>query len=191
MGLFWEYFRDKLRFPPIQRPGGPLAALAEGGATSLDATRNIMLQLREQFFPEKCEEALLSRFARSRGIVRAPLETEAHYQARVRFAYLWWVRGGRASSMAQSLVKFFGFAGARILSLRAEHPERWAEFRVELDVAGSDLQVSYEQVEWAVNEAKPARSRLAEILMTYSVSGAVPVLALSMQSSEVITVYPG
>jgi hypothetical protein len=189
MSLFWSYFRDTLRFPPILIRGA-LSLLAEGGAAVLDTARAVVLLLREQFFAEKCEETYLANFARSRGIVRSALETEANYQARVRFAYLWWARGGRASALEAVLVDYFGFAAARVVSLRAEAPERWAEFRVELDVFGGNLAVSQEQVTWVINELKPARSKLDAALFTYSVSGPVPVYALGLQSSEVITVYP-
>ena len=189
MGLFWSYFRDTLRFPAILRQG-PLAMLAEGGAAVLDDVRGVILQLREQFFPEKCEEVLLTRYAKSRGIVRAPLETEEYWKARVRFAYLWWARGGRASSMEQTLVKFFDFASAAVISLRDEDPTRWAEFRVELEVLGGTLSISQEQIEWGINEIKRASAKLAEVVYTYSSEGAVPVIGISLQSTEIVTIYP-
>lgn len=189
MGLFWDYFRNGLRFALIGRPG-PLALLAEGGAAALDAVRGHILWLRDQFLPEKCDEVHLTLFAASRGIVRAALETEAHYQARVRFAYLWWARGGRPSAMSTALVQFFDFEAAKVISLRAEDPARWAEFRVEIDVCAGNLEVSPAQIEWAINEMKPARSRLAEVRYGFAVAGAVPVIAVGLQSSEIITVYP-
>lgn len=187
MGLFWEYFRDKLRFPPIQRPG-PLAALAEGGAATLDTVRGVMLKLREQFFPEKCEKELLKHYAASRGIVRAPLEPEAHWLYRVRFAYLWWSRGGRAGGMANALTNYFGFLSVTIENLRFEDPERWAEFRVIAELLGSDPSVTPEQVEWAVGEMKPARSKLAGLEFVVSALSDVPAWSFGLTSAEIITV---
>ena len=159
MGLFWGYFRDTLRLPFTAKPG-PLAMLAEGGADSLDPARDVILSLRDQFFPARCEDAFLLRFARSRGIVRAPLEPEEHWQARVRFAYRWWARGGRQSAMAEGLVLGFGFDTARVISLLAEDPARWASFRVEMTGGAGDILLRLDQIKWAINEVKPARSLL-------------------------------
>jgi len=189
MNLFWDYFKQKLRLGFISLPG-PLAMLAEGAALCLDDVRAIILRLRDQFLPELCDDAFLDNFARSRGIVQAPLETTAHYQGRVRFAYLWWARGGRAGAMRLTLMEFFGFGNVSIISLRDEDPARWAEFRTEIEVLGSNMEVSEAQVEWAINEAKPARSKLSEVQYLFATSGAVPRLAIGIQSSEVITIYP-
>ncbi|PKN67196.1 MAG: hypothetical protein CVU57_04385 [Deltaproteobacteria bacterium HGW-Deltaproteobacteria-15] len=190
MGVFWAYFRDKLRWPLIHRPGA-LSALVEGAAGLLDAAREDVLWLRDQFFAEQCEEVFLSKFAKSRGIGRAPLETDKNYLWRVRFAYLWWIGAGRPDHMIDVLAKFFGFGGGWISNLREEDPERWAEFRVHIDVIGDTLHFTEQQVVWAINEMKPARSKLAEIVYYYSIRGDVPVFATFIQSGEIIEVYPG
>lgn len=189
MGLFWEYFKKKLRLIYLSQ-AGPLALLGEGASKCLDEARANVLTLRNQFFPELCDEAFLANFARSRGIVQAPLETKAHYQGRVRFAYLWWTRGGRAGAMRLTLMEFFGFGGVTIIPLREEDPTRWAEFRVEIEVFGANLEVSEAQIDWAINEAKPARSKFAEAQYIYATCGAVPRLAVGLQVSEVVTIYP-
>lgn len=187
MGLFWDYFRKELRFPPIARPG-VLAMLVEGAAAALDAAREVVLQLRYQFFPFSCEEVYLVRFARSRGIVRNPLEPDEHWLARVRFAYHWWARGGRASAMAEALRIGFSFADVVVVNLGAtgalydettgamlfdettdapldfEAGPRWAEFMVIVYLAGNEQLWTMDQVVWAINEVKPARSKLAEII---------------------------
>jgi hypothetical protein len=188
MGLFWAYFRDTLRLPFILKRGA-LALLAEGGATLLDAARGVIVSLRDQFCPERCEEAFLANFARSRGMVRAPQEPDTHWNARVRFAYHWWVRGGRSSTMAQVLVDYFGFASVEIINLRAEDSTRWAEFRIVADVVGSDLMFGDDQIQWAINEIKPARSKLAGIDYVYSVIGHVPAYSFGCISAEVIEVF--
>lgn len=189
MSLFWDYFRNTLRFPPILRPG-PLAMLAEGAALGLDAARNVILQLRDQFLPEKCEDVYLARYARSRGIVRAPLEPEGHYQARIRLAYLWWRRGGRASAMKQVLVSYFGFARVDIINLRTEDPDRWAEFRVVCELVGEQPIFTLDQVVWAINEIKPAGKKLAEVLFVASAIGDVPAWSIGLYAAGVTTVYP-
>ncbi|BCS55207.1 phage tail protein [Geobacter sp. SVR] len=189
MRLFWAYFRDTLRLPFIQQHGA-LAMLAEGGAELLDAARDLIGTLRDQFLPERCEAAVLAHFARSRGIVRAQQEPEAHWIGRVRLAYLWHSRGGRAGALRQVLIAYYGFADVRVINLRGEDPERWAEFWVECELVGTESLFSQAQVEWAINEIKPARSKLSEVLFIQSIIGTVPSYSFAMVSTEVVTVFP-
>lgn len=188
MGLFWDYFKRTLGLPFIQAPG-PLALLAEGGATTLDDARGVIVQLREQFLAEKCEAAFLVNYARSRGIVRGPQEPEAYFIQRVRFAYLWWSRGGRAGAMAAMLVSYFGVESVEVISLRAEDPLRWAEFRVVAYLVGETAWFTVDQFEWAINEMKRAGAKLAGIDFVYSVAGDVPVYSAGVTSAEIITVF--
>lgn len=188
MSLFGAYFKDTLRLPFLAKPG-PLAMLSDGAAGCLDAAREVVLTLRDQFFPTLCEAELLDRFARSRGIVRAPLEPEAHWLERVRFAYHWWARGGRQSAMAEALRIGFGFGDVKVISMNqtflmydetsgaALHDEttlapigegdsdRWAEFMVFAQLKGEEIRYTREQIVWAINEIKPARSRLAALIL--------------------------
>lgn len=189
MGLFWTYFRDTLRLPFV-RGQGPLAMLAEGGADALDDARDVISLLRDQFVPFRCEAIYLARFARSRGIVRSPLEPEEHWLARVRFAYHWWSRGGRASAMAEGLRLGFGFSAVRVINMRAEDPAKWAQFRCELDGVTGDVLSRVDQVRWAINEVKPARSKLFALRFA-----AAPVLAerhsgIIVQRGGFVTIYP-
>lgn len=188
MGLFWDYFKKQLDLPFIQSPGA-LAVLAEGASVPLDDARGVMLQLREQFFSEKCEAAFLANYARSRGIVRGPLEPEHYFYGRVRFAYLWWSRGGRAGGIAAALVNYFGFAKVEVINLRSEDPDRWAEFRVEAEVVGADPMFTLDQVVWGINETKQASAKLAGVDFIYSVLSDVPVYSCGVTSAERITVY--
>jgi hypothetical protein len=162
-GVFWRYFRDTLRLPFIL-VGGPLAMLAEGASGLLDAARSVCLSLRDQFFVETCEDVYIAQFARSRGIVRSPLEAADGYANRVRLAYLWHKRGGRAGQIAQTLADYFGFAGIEIVNLRAEDADRWAEFRVVIHSMGTATVYDEAQTAWAINEIKPARSKLDSII---------------------------
>ena len=162
-GVFWRYFRDTLRLP-VTLVGGALAMLAEGASGTLDVVRAVCLSLRDQFFVETCEDVYIARFARSRGIVRSPLESADGYSARVRLAYLWHKRGGRAGQMAQTLTDYFGFAGIEIVNLRAEDADRWAELRVVIRSMGTATVYDEAQTAWAINEIKPARSKLDSII---------------------------
>lgn len=189
MGLFWEYFRDTLRIPFILKRDA-LAMLAEGGAGNLDGVRDIIITLRDQFFAERCEEVVLANFARSRGIVRAPLEPEASWRGRVRFAYLWWQRGGRAGGMAKVLIDYFGFAAVDVVNMRAEDPARWAEFTVTCSMIGEEAPFTSDQVTWLINEMKPARSKLAGLTMVATVLSDIPCWSGAMFSAETIMVWP-
>lgn len=164
MGLIWDYFRETLRLPFIQKPG-PLAMLSAGGADRLDIVRDEILAVRDQFFAPRCEDVYLVRFAASRGIARSPEEPEEHWRERVRFAYHWWARGGRESAMAEALMVGFGFVRAVVINMRAEDPARWASFRVMLTSGSTDdvPAVSVASIVWAINESKPARSKLAAL----------------------------
>lgn len=188
MGLFWDYFLNTLRLPFIAKPG-PLAMLAEGGAESKDATRDVVISLRDQFLPVRCEEQYLTNFANSRGIVRSPLEPLEHWLARVKFAYHWWSRGGRASAMSEALELSFGFSAVQIQSLRAEDPARWASFRVLLEGGSGDVLTQTEQITWSVNEVKPARSKLERLKIFMPANLTVRVGAATMIGQN-MTVYP-
>ncbi|MDD5107548.1 MAG: hypothetical protein PHC49_18290 [Desulfuromonadaceae bacterium] len=185
MGLFWDYFLRALRLPFIQRPG-PLAMLAEGGADSLDAARTDMLGLRDQFFPSRCDDAFLYRFAAARGIVRHPLEPAEHWAERIRFAYAWWVSGGRESAMAEALTAGFGFTKADVFNMRIEDPARWASFKVWLLCESITVpSVSAASVIWAINEVKPARSKLATL--GFATPGTMHIAAASAIGITVTT----
>ncbi len=162
MSIFADYFRDTLRYRPVLA-GGPLAIMAYGGALLLDAVRELILSLRDQFFVERCEASRLVKFARARGITRQPFETVERYQARIRLAYIYHSRGGRAGGMAQFLSDYFGFGTVLIESLRSVDPARWAEFTVKIVGQGSATTFDEAEIRWVLNEIKPARSKVGEI----------------------------
>jgi hypothetical protein len=187
MGLFWDYFKNDLRWPLLFR-AGPLSCLVEGASTALDASRTVISSLRDQFLPALCEDRFLVRFANSRGIVRGALETDAGWNARVKTAYLFWSRSGRESSMAEMLCKGFGFTSVSVANLAGNHAltdetggeqltdetsheileaiesDRWAEFMVTICLSSDAQEYLKEQVKWCINEVKPARSKLAGVL---------------------------
>lgn len=189
MGLFWSYFRDTLRLPFIAM-SGPLALLADGGSVCLDVAREVALFLRDQFFPSRCEDVYLARFGLCRGIVRQPLEPEEYWLGRVRFAYHWWARGGRASAMVEGLILGFGVDAAWVVNLRAEDPERWASFRVVLVGGAGDILLRLNQIKWAINEVKPARSWLAGMKFYAPTQLATRRLGIVSQTGAMTTIFP-
>ncbi|MDY0349060.1 MAG: phage tail protein [Tenuifilaceae bacterium] len=102
MSGFWEYFRDRLRYPLIQGEGA-LPVLVRGGAGALDDARNAVVWLRDQFSPDRCDGQFLDRHAASRGIRRWPEETDAFYRARVCYAYAFQALGGKAHGVREIL----------------------------------------------------------------------------------------
>jgi len=189
VGLLWTYFRDSLRVSFLAKPG-PLSMLAEGGALCLDTVRDTILQLRDQFLPARCEDVYLERFAASRGIVRAPLEPVEHWQARIRFAYHWWARGGRGSALSEALRLGFGFTSAAVIDLRPEDPLRWASFRVVIEGGAGDILLRVAQVRWAINEVKPARSKLAELKFYAPAERVERCAGIAVLGGCVTTIYP-
>lgn len=182
MGLFWNYFKDGLRWPLIQRAGA-LAALAEGAARTLDQAREDILWLRRQFHPATCEEAFLDRFGQARGLVRRPGESAERWRTRVVLAYAFQRLGGSQSGMPVILDRY-GFQGAQFTNLRAENPARWAEFSVE---ATATRQITREELDaavWLINEYKPARSRLAEVVLAYLAEAVAALSAGAVGAAE-------
>ena len=189
MGLFRDYFKKKLGFILIQSPG-PLSQGAFGGADALDGARDDALWLRKQFLPLLCDDVFLENFARSRGVVRAALEPEAHYIGRLRYAYNWFIMGGKDAGMINALLNYFDLTEVVITNLRDEDPEKWAEFRVLLNGIKGELLTKLDQVEWAINEAKPARSKFAGYNLRITFPQAVDYLGVGIIAGHDVTLYP-
>lgn len=189
MGLFWTYFKETLRLPFLAATG-PLAMLAEGASQCLDTVRDVALQLRDQLLPARCEDVNLERFAASRGIVRGPMEPEEHWQVRVRLAYHWWARGGRESAMTEALTLGFGFDSAKVINMRTEDLLRWASFRVFLEGGAGDILLRLDQIRWAVNEVKPARSKLEQLLFYAPTQRVERFTGIAAMTGGVTILYP-
>lgn len=189
MGLLGTYFKDTLRVPFLAK-AGPLAMLVNGASFCLDEAREIVSTLRDQFLPSRCEDVYLERFAASRGIVRAPLEPIEYWQARTRFAYHWWSRGGRASAMSEGLTLGFGFDSAKVVNLRGEDVTKWASFRVVLVGGHSEILFCLPQIRWAINEVKPARSKLDEVRFYAPTQHMERVCGIATIGGTVSVVYP-
>ena len=73
--MFWDYFKNKLKFPLILK-GGAFTVFAKALAARLNQLRSDMLWLREQFLPATCELQYLDKHGKSRGLIRNPIETD-------------------------------------------------------------------------------------------------------------------
>lgn len=160
MSIFRDYFKNALKFALIHRHG-PLATLVNGAADILDIARESVLWVRDQFLPDRCETVNLDEFAQSRGITRAAYETDDQYYGRIRLAWHWFVTGGRESGVKRIVSDACGIDTVDIINLRDTDPERWAEFAVRINNIQGDMLTKLPTMTWAINEMKPARSKLA------------------------------
>jgi len=166
LSRFWKYFHDRLNWLPIQRPG-PLAAIAKGLAHHLDASREDILWLRDQWHPAKCEPEAVPGFGRSRGVLRHSRESDAQFRERVIHAYAWHLLGGKVEGLPQ-ILKFYGLEAPEIINLRRLLPSKWATFQLAFNATQNsrdqaELLANLDVIIWLVNEYKPARSRLFRI----------------------------
>jgi P2-related tail formation protein len=170
MGIFSDYFFKVLRWPLAHKPG-PLAVLVEGLARSLDQVRGDIVWLRNQFNPWTCEPDMIPRHAESRGITQHRTETDEQFARRTVRAFAWHRLGGGQQGMPR-ILEHFGYPDVAMLNVRAEDPERWAEFKPRLAVTQHGLQAGdYALIGWVAGETKPARSKLAGIQAASSVAG--------------------
>lgn len=163
---FWRYFRDILLWPLIHNPG-PLSALVQGQAHSLDAARDDIVYFRKQWFPAQSEDSLIPGYGTSRGLIRHPRENAEQFRTRVVNAWNWHILGGKVAGLPE-ILRFYGFEVLQIESLRDFQPSRWAEFQIGLKIPTSQkeqeaLLADLDALIWLVNEYKPARSILARI----------------------------
>jgi P2-related tail formation protein len=181
MSIFKDYFFKTLRWPLIHR-AGPLAALVEGLARSLDDMRQDIIWLRDQFNPWTCEPEMIVRHAESRGIRQHATETDVRFRNRCIHAFAWQRLGGGQMGMPQ-ILNHYGYPNTRMLNVRAEDSERWAEFRVNMEVPETGLKCEdYTVVKDVSNDQKPARSLLAGLNINAQVSGSIKVAGITITS---------
>lgn len=181
---FWEYFKNTLGWPLIQK-AGPLAALMQGAARYMDDVKADILWVRRQWLPKYCEPSFLAGHGASRGVTRHRLETEAQYRSRVHRALAWQLLGGKQEGMPR-ILEFYGYRPTGITNLRDEDEERWAEFRPELaPFEGRGFTAEdWELLNWLVNDVKPARSKLAAIRVNSEETGDIVVGLLLVQGEQ-------
>ena len=188
MGIFWSYFRDTLGWSLLHH-AGPLAALVEGLARSLDVVREDIFWLRDQLHPATCEAAYVQLHGESRGVRRHPLETDAQYRKRVVKAWTWQRLGSKSVGMPMVL-EHYGYPDCSVRNMRDEDSERWAEFKLRVGVPESGLDTEdYQLVEWTANETKPARSVLAGLETEAEANGVIRA-ATALTVGSVTTIYP-
>ncbi|XPV77638.1 MAG: phage tail protein [Desulfovibrio sp.] len=162
---FWRYFRDTLRWP-LLAVGGPLCVIVEGLGRMMDAVREDIFFLRDQFSPVTCEPEMVAHLGESRGIVQHPLESNKQYRTRVIKAYAWQLLGGREQGLPV-IFEHYGYGGCKVESLRPEDVQRWAEFKVGIDANRVREAVlterDYKLIRFVATDQKPARSKLAGI----------------------------
>ena len=165
---FIDYITKTLRWPLCLTPG-PVAAVSLGLARVFNGVVKDIHWLRDQFNPATCDDKFLSRLAESRGIVRHRLETDdVKFRQRVVKAFAWQLLGGKKAGMPK-LLDHFGYKVGNILNVRSEDSARWAEFKISFaPLASGFCAADYDLLNWAINESKPARSKLAAIVFSPS-----------------------
>jgi len=155
--MFWAYFK-RLNYLLISQPG-VLQGLVRGASGLLDAVREDIVCVQEQFLPNQTEQ--LNEMARSRGLFQFPGESERSYRYRLVNAYQWWKLTQSESGLAQILMDYSGLSNLRFENL--DDPLRWAEFTIDADICGGFDRNQWNTLVSAIDELKPARSKIAGI----------------------------
>lgn len=191
MGIFWTYFKKTLNFLPLQKPGA-IASIADGGAECLDTCREAVLWLRDQFFPDRCDDDNVDRFAATRGITKYDFESDEQYGERIQNAYAWHILGGRKAGVLWALGNSSDAAEFDLECLREEDADRWAEHRIVIKNISGDLLIYLPDMEDAFNDVKQASAKLAEFWLEFGDVAAVTQYrgATAPLTAEYTTVYP-
>ena len=189
MSLFWKYFKDTLKWRWIQA-AGPMAALVQGAAIVMDGVREDILWLRLQAFPDTCDDQFLAIHGEARGIYQRENETLARYRTRVIKAYAWQLLGGKNLGLPK-ILEHYGYPGTQIYNMKEEDPARWAEFKIKLpDTVGKVIsETDFPAIFEAVEDQKPARSKLAAITFERGKKGGIAYAGYVRQSKS-LTIFP-
>ena len=173
MSLFFRYFKNTLKWWFIQT-AGPLAALVHGGARVMDQVREDILWLRLQAFPDTCDDQFVYIHGQARGIYQRRNETLAKFRTRVIRAFAWQLLGGKNAGLPR-ILDYYGYKDVSIYNMREEDPERWAEFKLKLPRAGAAglSEEDIRAIDDMANDQKPARSKLAAIVIENMSGGSV------------------
>jgi len=176
---FHDYIFKTLRWMPGLRPG-PIMAVLHGLARVFNDVVKDMYWLRDQMNPATCELQFLEPLAESRGITRHRLEVDNDkFRQRVVKAFAWQLLGGKSAGMPK-LLKHFGYEVDEPVNVRSEDEARWAEFKIKVDPQESGIKKDdLELLDWAINESKPGRSKLAAIQIPHMESAAAKVVGIS------------
>lgn len=186
MGLFWRYFRDTLAWPWLATPGA-LCVIAKGLADTMDAVRDDIRWMRDQWVVPLAEQDRMQGYGASRGAPRTRHDDDARHRRRVERAFAWHRMGGTVDGLPQILAEY-GYPDGRVRNLRDDDPAQWAHFDVELlsppstGFGAADI----DAVRSLANEYKPARSVLGKVGFTLRSSagltaGAVISTAIIME----------
>lgn len=186
--IFWKYFKDTLGWALIHSPG-PISVIAKGVALVFDDIREDIFWLRDQLNPLTCEEQYLPTHGATRGIPQHPLESTNQYRKRVVKAYAWHRQGGKAEGMPK-ILEHYGYEGCTFYNCRKDDEARWAEFKAQIPVPEYGLEANdYSLVTWAVQETKPARSKLVALQTHSTIQGAANASGTLLLCS-VVTLEP-
>jgi len=190
MGLFWSYFRDTLSWPWLATPGA-LCVIAKGLADTMDAVRDDIRWVRDQWVVPLAEQDRMQGYGASRGAPRTRHDDDARHRRRIERALAWHRIGGTVTGLSQILAEY-GYPGCLVESLRDDNPARWASFRVVAPMTQQGAGFAERDsalLDWVIAEYKPARSRLDRVSLHANLSGLQRV-ASGCGAGEVATVWP-
>ncbi len=140
--LFFDYFKDKLRFLLFWKEN-PWWPVFKGIAKSLDQAREDIKWVREQYSPSTCDPKFIQYYGESRGIKQFPFEEPDQFSNRVNLAYQYWKSAGITSTIQEWLDRL-GIAATTI-----EYKDKgdkdylthldWAEVYVQFDSFHVDI----------------------------------------------------
>jgi len=137
-------------------------------AALLDDSKDDVMWLRRQFFPQLCDDSYVESHAESRGIERYEYETDKLFRGRVSNAYLFFAAGGRKSGV-NAFLDYLGL-DAYVIEYHeyiGEPAIGWAEFIAVINMESLDQTIGNRQFLLSMfNELKPARSRVAFMWFT-------------------------
>ncbi len=135
--------------------------LAKALGPNYDLAQETIFRLREQSFLATATGKALDQLGRDRGLPRYREETDEEYQLRLLAAYSIHSQIGTAAAMLDTFQRL-GFTDAEIQELRAEDPNRWAEFRVNLPLPeASFTEAQRTNLLNTISRMKPAHTKLA------------------------------
>ena len=213
MSLFFDYFRNTLRFPLIWKDG-VLARLVKGAALTLDKAREDVLAVRPQAMPETCDLEYLVRLGDGRGVQQWPTELNDFFRTRVSSAYDFFMLGGKRAGLAEIIRR----AGAKVEIVEPRDVKakldlldnsvldgswhidgvtdlkttssmvgvphlNWAEFAVRINLAEMQAEWLHNFVKRLVYEYKPARSMPKFI---YYLQFAVNPVSVTLDTSNTV-----
>jgi len=165
MTTFTEYFFYLMHriFKRGPRSNSDADKLAKSLGPDYDAAMESLFMLREQALVITATGKALDQLGKDGGLARYRDEDDEAYRRRLLAAFSIHTQVGTKAAMLAAF-HILGFMGADIDELRAEDPNRWAEFRVVLSLPAAIFsEADRSNILATIRKMKPAHTKLAEL----------------------------